>query len=161
MEQDQSSTLTVPYHPNLRFDMPVPYRGMNRHIWPAHDRKLTWLTERGLLPTGAGNPSVLKGSHCDLLTGCSYPDTGLPTLALLDEFVGWGFVIDDQIDDAAAGLGPDRVAAVIRELTDILDDLPPARLTNAGAALADWWARMRTVSTQPSWRTQFVSSTTA
>ncbi len=156
-----SGTLAVPYHPHLRFDMPVSYKGMNLHIWAAHDRMFDWLVERGLLPTGGGNLSVLKGSRCDLLTGCYFPDTDLATLALLDEFVGWGFVIDDQVDDTAVGLDPDRVAAVVFELTEILAGRPAARLTQAGAALADWWARVRALSTQPLWRAQFVSSTTA
>ncbi|GLZ30953.1 hypothetical protein Lesp02_31420 [Lentzea sp. NBRC 105346] len=150
----------VPYHPSLRFDMPIPYGGMNRHIWAAHDRMFDWLAAHGMLPS-TGNLSVLKGSRCDLLTGGFYPNADMPTLVLLDQFMGWGFVLDDQIDDADVGLDRDRTAAVIAEFVDILNDTPPPRLTPAGTALADWWARLTAVSTEESWRRQFVHSTVA
>ncbi|TWP54160.1 hypothetical protein FKR81_00925 [Lentzea tibetensis] len=148
----------VPYHPNLRFDMPIAYRGMNRHIWAAHDRMFDWLTRFGMLPN-SGNLSVLKGTRCDLLTGCYYPDADLRTLTLLDEFMGWGFVFDDQIDDAGCGLDADRTAAVVDEFVHVLQDTPAAKLTPAGLALADWWERMTATSVQESWRQQFANST--
>ncbi|MFG3053312.1 terpene synthase family protein [Kitasatospora sp. NPDC048239] len=152
---DAETKLIVPGHPELAIDMPIPYGGMNRHIWAAHDRMFDWLSGYGLLP--GNNLSVLKGSRCDLLTGCYYPNADLPTLELLDQFMGWGFIIDDQVDDCTVGLDPDRTAAVIAEFVSILNDSPPSTMTPAGRALADWWRRVTGFCTD-SWRSQFVNS---
>lgn len=140
------------------FFMPFSYAGMNRHIWAAHDRMFDWLTGYGLLPAES-NLSVLKGSRCDLLTGCFYLKADLPTLELLDQFMGWGFVVDDQVDDGTAGLDAPRVRAVVEEQVAVLNDNPQTPLTPLGAALADWWKRAKSVSSA-SWRRQFVDATT-
>lgn len=152
------TTIVAPGLPQIEFFMPFPYAGMNRHIWAAHDRMFDWLTGHDLLPN-ASNLSVLKGSRCDLLSGCFYAEADLPTLELLDQFMGWGFVVDDQVDDGVAGLDAPRVRAVVEEQVAVLNDSPPTPLTPLGTALADWWKRTKAISSA-SWRRQFVDSTT-
>lgn len=149
--------VTAPWLPRVQFFMPFPYPGMNRHIWVAHDRMFDWLAGHGLLPKES-NLSVLKGSRCDLLTGSFYVRADLPTLELLDQFMGWGFVVDDQVDDGTAGLDAPRVRDVIEEQVAILDDHPPPSLSALGTALADWWRRAKAIS-GPSWQRQFVDDT--
>ncbi|GAC1477920.1 MAG: hypothetical protein NVS2B12_32360 [Ktedonobacteraceae bacterium] len=117
---------------------PFPSR-ISPYVEAVDERTRTWVQRLGLVQ----KESALRrfnAARFAWLTARVYPTAGLDELTLLNDWLVWLFLFDDQFDDSPYGQQPEYVATVINGYIDLLKkmDIPEGP---AGGAFQDLWRR--------------------
>jgi hypothetical protein len=90
--------------------------------------------------------------HFSWLIARAHPTVQVEHMKLLNDWLMWMFLLDDQFDEGTIGRNPERVPAVMAELQSIVQDeqprFSPGPMT---IALVNLWQRTRHTGS-PSWR---------
>lgn len=90
--------------------------------------------------------------HFSWLIARAHPTVQVENMKLLNDWLMWMFLLDDQFDEGTIGRSPERVPAVMAELQSIVQDeqprFSPGPMT---LALVNLWQRTRNTGS-PSWR---------
>ncbi|QDQ09473.1 terpene synthase family protein [Streptomyces spectabilis] len=136
-------------------DLPFPISQKNPLQDQLYPATLEWARRFQLVTTEAA-AERLRRYRLEL---CSYYAPALdsrPALQLLTDWITWAVVLEDQIDEATAGLRPDRLAPVLDDFRAILRGdagIQPSSIP-AMAALTDLWQRTAPGS-GAQWRQRF------
>jgi avermitilol synthase len=142
----------------LPIELDLPFQaGLSPDIEPARRHHLNWVRSHGLVRTEAG---AHYHDACDMarMTGHCYPAARGATLDLLTDWMGWGFIFDDQLD-GHLGRDPRAVAHIVDGIISVLcaDPDDPIRPENAfERAAADLLRRFRAIMS-PVWCHRFVA----
>ncbi|WP_329052947.1 hypothetical protein OG738_09595 [Amycolatopsis sp. NBC_01488] len=133
---------------DVRFDIPIPAR-CNPHEAEAEQHNLQWLLYHRMLADPDAVTLYRSWGMANLAARC-WPDADVDDLGLTVDLKSFYFLFDDQFD-GPQGEVPSNVAAVCRELIDIVHQAPGAASRYPVAkAFADLWARSR-VGMSRSW----------
>jgi hypothetical protein len=121
--------------------LPFPSR-INAHVEVVHEHTLAWSTQFGLVQKESARRRYLA-SRFAWLTARAYPAVGGEELRLLDGWLTWLFLFDDQFDECLVGKEAERVQAILDDHRAILADptVAPCHQRPAAAALADLCSR--------------------
>ncbi|MDX3771196.1 MULTISPECIES: terpene synthase family protein [unclassified Streptomyces] len=126
------------------------------YIEETEDHLRSWLRRYNLLDSETALTRFTSARFADL-TGRTHWQASFDDLALVTDWLGWLFVVDDYFDDTPAGRHPDTPRTLLREALDHLTipyrDVHPR--TALLQALADLWERTATGSSE-SWQRRFV-----
>jgi hypothetical protein len=82
----------------------------------------------------------------------AHPTAQVEQMQLLNDWLMWMFMLDDQFDEGAIGRNPERVPALMAALRRIVqDEAPPCSARPMMTALVNLWQRTRQTGS-PSWR---------
>jgi len=84
-----------------------------------------WIDDFCLCPTELSRLH-LQRTRGELLMALSYPYADVDTLALLDQWIAWFFVVDDELDDGPCGRDPGRCLTAVSSLMQTFDGRPDA-----------------------------------
>ncbi|MFD7499514.1 hypothetical protein [Streptomyces sp. NPDC059850] len=124
-------------------ELPFPPPSHN----PLQDRilppTLEWGRRVALIGSTAAENRLRRGGYAAMIALWAPTIVDLPRLSLLTDWTLWYGVLDDQIDEASAGLHPDRLAELFQTLRRIThhDNPEPAPAGPTTTALADLWHR--------------------
>ncbi|MGH9127126.1 MAG: terpene synthase family protein [Acidimicrobiales bacterium] len=120
------------------FYMPFP-PGLNPAMNESRQQMEAWSDKHGLRPTTEARRQREK-SRPELYIARSFPDAASDSLTLITEWIEWGFVIDDELDDGPLGRCVAHCATAVADLLAALDEPSPAGTPIARAG-QDLWRR--------------------
>jgi hypothetical protein len=127
---------------------PFPSR-INPHVEAVHERSLAWAAHFRLIQREAARRRF-RASRFTWLSARLYPTAGLEELELLNAWMVWLFMFDDQFDDAPSAHTVDRVNSILDTYRAILVD-PAASPPGDPAADALRDLCLRTYRRMPGW----------
>lgn len=140
-----------------KFYCPFPSQ-VNTQVEAVHQHTLSWARDHQLLQKAAAIRRF-DASRFAWLTARAYPLAGFTELALINDFLSWLFLLDDQFDDGTLGRQPERMQIIMRGLIATLgagSSTVASPLDGPIAAgLRDLWQRTLPLTTLP-WQERFL-----
>jgi hypothetical protein len=93
-------------------DCPFPLR-INPHVEVAHERTLAWAKHFGLVQSESALRRFLAARFA-WLTARAYPTVGEDELVLINEWLVWLFLFDDQFDDSPYAWQSEHIQQVLQ-----------------------------------------------
>lgn len=157
MSDTPTSTVTEPA-PTIA--CPFPYQ-VNPHVEHARAHLLDWTRRIGLVHR---ETALRRFERADFgwFAAMVYPTATRTHVELMADWFAWLFLVDDQLDDGAAGRTPGDLRGIVGRLTAVLEspDLgarsaDDRSLPTAVSSLADLWARTAG-DADANWRRRFI-----
>ncbi len=132
---------------------------INPHVEVVQAHTTQWAISHGLARNG-GAYRRLSLALSGRLAARAHPGIGFDELKILADWITWGFMLDDQCDEAGMSRAPAQLARSFARFIAILKDPHPAAAKAAGPlgdGLAELWLRMIDKALDPSWPARFTS----
>lgn len=117
-----------------------------------------WLDRFELLASERSRVHQLERTRPELMAARYYPEVGHAWLLLLSRWLGWAFIVDDELDDGPAGRDAETCRRMIEMLTEVVDHDVVAEHPLAKALKELWQATPRGRS--PAWNRRFTNGFT-
>ncbi|MEU6562070.1 terpene synthase family protein [Nocardia nova] len=139
------------------FDAMAPQQ--NPHAVTAIRHVNDWVAAQGLVVREAARDRFARADF-GAFAALVYPTADAAALDLTADWFAWFFLLDDQLDDGVIGHAPERLAALMASILDVVGDRPiEPDAPMIVRALADLWERTTPV-TGPVWRRRFIDHAT-
>ncbi len=130
---------------------------INPHAEAVQAHTMQWAISHGLVGSERARQrlSLAKPGR---LAARAHPNIAFDELTILADWITWGFMLDDQCDEAAMGKEPAQLAPVFASFVAILKEPRPAVARAAGPlgeSLQELWLRMIDKALDPAWPARF------
>lgn len=137
--------------------MPFPAARPNPAMGEAESRMWTWLDHFGLCQTDAARKRM-ETTQSPRVISMMYPGIDVELLAMISQYLGFFFVINDRFDYDLGCQDAASVGEVVEGLTSTLRGAVPEDST--ASAFADLWQRL-TMKRSDAWQARFRTNTEA